>query len=405
MKQRLTLKDILKDQMTEEELALVNRSFEIVGDIAIVEVADEIAHLGKVIGEGVMRVNTSIKVVLKKSGIHHGEFRTQDLIHIAGENRKETIYIENGCRIKINPETVYFSSKLSTEREKLLVDLDDKKVLVMFSGSGPYPVVALRKNPNLNLMHAVEINPEGHKYALENLDLNKSYVKKCREYEMIKKFLMSIKQPIIDKKIMSMLNSLKVHFINGDVREVTPEMGLNEIDEVEGYKLHNQLFEMPHPIHTFNFLDDASFEILNLDFDDLDMNDDIKSLIILFLNKFNVTGKINGETYLFDDELSKSYLYSYLTSGEIFSGYDHIYMPLPKDAVEFLDSAFDCIAENGVIHMYDFVEEAVFPQECENKVLAVAKQFGKKIEILQTRKVGQYSPRKYRVCCDFKVLE
>ena len=405
MKQRLTLKDILKEKMTEDELSYVNRSFEIVGDIAIVEIAEEISHLGQIVGEGVMKVNTSIKVVLKKSGIHHGEFRTQDLIHIAGENRKETIYVENGCRIKVNPETVYFSSKLSTEREKLLVDLDNKKVLVMFSGSGPYSVVALRKNPNLNLMHSVEINPEGHKYAKENLDLNKSYIKKSKEYEMLKKFLISINKPIIDKNIMSILNSLKVHFVNGDVREITPNMNLTEIDEVAGYKLHNQLFEMPHPIHTYNFLDDAGFDTMNLDFDELEINDDMKSLIVLFLEKFDVTGKINGVTYEFNDELSKSYLYSYLVSGEIFSGYDHVYMPLPKDAIEFLDSAFDSVSNNGVIHMYDFVDDSVFPHECENKILSVAKQFGRKVEILQTRKVGQYSPRKYRVCCDFKVLE
>ena len=51
------------------------------------------------------------------------------------------------------------------------------------------------------------------------------------------------------------------------------------------------------------------------------------------------------------------------------------------------------------------VAETAFPFETENKVIKASKKFSRKIEIIQTRKVGQYSPRKYRVCCDFKVLD
>jgi len=382
-----TLKEILSDKINSDELELVNRSFEIVGDIAIVEIPEEINHLDKIIGDGVLKLNSSIKVVLKKSGIHHGEFRTQDLIHIAGENRKETIYTENGCRIKINPETVYFSSKLSTEREKLLVNLNNKNILVMFSGSGPYSVVGLRQNPDVNIMHSIEINPEGHKYALENLELNKNYVKKSRVYEMLKDFLRSINKPVIDKKLISILNDLKVHFINGDVREIVPSLNLKEVSDV------------------LDFLISADFDVLNFDFDSFELTDDRKSLMILFSDKFNFTGKIGGKTYLFDDKLSKSYLYNFLISSELTTKYDEIYMPLPKDAEHFLDCAFSVVKSGGIVHMYDFIHENDFPFESENKVIEAAKKFNRKVEIIETRKVGQYSPRKYRICSDFKVLE
>ena len=40
----------------------------------------------------------------------------------------------------------------------------------------------------------------------------------------------------------------------------------------------------------------------------------------------------------------------------------------------------------------------------EPKGEKAAEKNGVKVEIIETRKVGQYSPRKYRVCCDFKVL-
>jgi tRNA G37 N-methylase Trm5 len=398
-----TLKEILKEKITDKELELVNRSFEIVGDIAIVEVPDEISHLDKTIATGILELNSSIKVILKKSGIHHGEFRTQNLIHIGGENRKETIYKENGCRIKINPETVYFSSKLSTEREKLLTNLNNKNILVMFSGSGPYSIVALRQNPDINIIHSIEINPEGHKYAIQNLELNKNYVKKSKTYEMLKKFLQSIEKPIIDKKLISVINKLKVHFINSDVRKIIPEMNLKEVKNLPEIKLHNKLFEM-NSKNIFNFLVDSKFSFLNFDFDNFELDEINKSLIILFTEKFNFTGKINKKTYLFDDKLTKSYLYNYLITKELTTKYDEIYMPLPKDAEHFLDSAFKASKKETTIHMYDFIHENDFPTETENKVLETAKKLNKKIKIIQTRKVGQYSPRKYRVCCDFKIL-
>ena len=79
-------------------------------------------------------------------------------------------------------------------------------------------------------------------------------------------------------------------------------------------------------------------------------------------------------------------------------------MPLPKDAHVFLESAFISGAKNSIVHMYDFVHEDDFPLQSENYVKKAAEKYGKKIEIIETRKVGQYSPRKYRVCCDFKIL-
>jgi tRNA G37 N-methylase Trm5 len=39
----------------------------------------------------------------------------------------------------------------------------------------------------------------------------------------------------------------------------------------------------------------------------------------------------------------------------------------------------------------------------EDKVIKAAKKLGKEVEIISTRKVGQYAPGKYRVCCDFVV--
>ncbi len=308
-----TLKYFLADTLTEEELSLVNRAFEIVGDIGIIELDEALVKHEKKIGEALLEVNKSLKTVLKKSGVHHGEFRTQDLVYVAGEEKYETIYQENGIRLVINPGTVYFSARLSTERAELMDRLEpNKRVLVMFSGAGPYTFTALRKQPNLSKIVSVEINPEGHKYALQSLELNKSILKKSDEFKRRVEELKSVGKYVNEKEILNKLVEDKVQFYNGDVREIVK-----------------------------NELKDEKFDV--------------------------------------------------------------IYMPLPKDAELFLDSAFSVADKGCIVHMYDFVHENDFPHQSEDAVRAAAKKFGVEVEIVETRKVGQYSPRKYRVCCDFIV--
>jgi tRNA (guanine37-N1)-methyltransferase len=68
---------------------------------------------------------------------------------------------------------VYFSVRLSTERSRLAsLVKPGERVLVMFSGCGPYTCV-FGKNTKAKEIIGVEWNPLGHQYALENIKLNK----------------------------------------------------------------------------------------------------------------------------------------------------------------------------------------------------------------------------------------
>lgn len=153
-------------------------SFDHIGDIVIV-------------GETVTKKDAkqllngnNIKVVLRKKGIHAGEFRTQKLEWIAGEKRKETLYRENGVEMKLNVESCYFSPRLGTERMRV-AELVKKgeNILVLFSGVGPYPLV-LAKHSKASVIIAVEKNPEAHRYAFEN----------CRKFTQIILYNMDAKQ-------------------------------------------------------------------------------------------------------------------------------------------------------------------------------------------------------------------
>lgn len=403
---KTSLKDYLSEILSDEELELAPRSFEIVGDIAIIEIPKQLEKYESQIGEALLSVNSAIKVVLKKSGIHGGEFRTQNMEYVAGENRKETVYQENGIKLMINPETVYFSARLSTERAELMESLKkNKRVLVMFSGAGPYTFVALRKQPNITRITSIEINPEGHKYALESFKLNKNLLKKSELFKNIKQFLKYNHLPQNEKRLIDILNKLKIGFINADVREGIKNFKLKEYNEpIENF--HNEILKQ-EPSDVFNFLREAEFKTINLDLDNFEINDEILYLLILFTEKFNFICKKEEKQYIFDSNLLKGFLINSFELSkplEETTKYDEIYMPLPKDAELFLDSAFEVADKGAVVHMYDFVHESEFPQKSENAVKAAAEKLGKKVEIIETRKVGQYSPRKYRVCCDFQIL-
>ncbi|MFW5705162.1 MAG: class I SAM-dependent methyltransferase [Nanoarchaeota archaeon] len=405
---KTSLKDYMQEFLTKEEFDLAPRSFEVVGDIAIIEVPEELISKEKQIGESVLKVNSSIKTVLKKSGIHGGEFRTQNLEFVAGENKKETEYVENGIKLKLNPEIVYFSAKLSTERETLMGKLaPENRILTMFSGCGPYSLVALKKQPNLARVDSIELNPEGHKYALENLSLNKNLLKKSEFYKNLIEFLRENKLPVKEKELISNLNKLRIHFICADVKSEVKKFKLeNRNDYVESSD--NFMFEL-EPAKAFEKLKNLPENSrLYIEKESISNPIPYAYFLVMFAEKFEyVLYDKNENTYRFFDDFNKGYLLNFFEgiSIENLTRYDEIYMPLPKDAWQFLDSAFEVVAKNGIIHMYDFLDEEEIETGSKKKVLDVAKKLNRKVEIIETRKVGQYSPRKYRVCCDFKVLD
>ncbi|MEM4637624.1 MAG: class I SAM-dependent methyltransferase family protein [Candidatus Woesearchaeota archaeon] len=174
------LKENLAEKLSEEELKFVKTAHDIVGDIAILEIPKDLTEKEKIIAETLLSINKNIKTVLKKADVHEGIFRTQKMIFLAGEDKRETFYKENNCIFKVDVEKVYFSVRLSNERKRIFALVKPmEEILVMFSGAAPYPVV-ISKNTKAKHIVGIEINPEGHKYGVENIRLNK-----CKNIELI----------------------------------------------------------------------------------------------------------------------------------------------------------------------------------------------------------------------------
>ncbi len=408
-----SLKENLKEIIPLNLIDKVKRSFEVVGDIAIIEIDPELIEYEKIIANKLLQTNKHIKTILKKNGIHKTEFRTQDLIYIAGENKFETKYKENDVTLFVNPKEVYFSSKLAKERGELFkTDFTNKKILVMFSGLGPYSIVGLKKSPNLARIDSIEINPVGHQYALKNIEHNLSIIKKSKIYIELIQFLRENKIYIKEKELMKSFIDLKCHFFNFDVREKVKDLNLEKYkideDKIGEIEFDNKKFLTLNNEETFSYFKEK--EIINIDFDNFELNyfNNILIYLLIYFNKKHLLIKIDNQFFHLKDNFSKSFLLNYLQISKPKKfienlKYDEIFMPLPKDAQNFLDCAFFVSQKNTIVHLYDFVHINDFPTKTETEVLEIAKKHNINIKILNTRLVGQYSPRKYRICCDFKI--
>ncbi|MBN1386778.1 class I SAM-dependent methyltransferase family protein [Candidatus Woesearchaeota archaeon] len=171
---KLVFKDFLFENLNSQELGSLVTSFDVIGDIAILEIPGELVPKEKMIAEALLLSHKNIRTVLKKAGSHEGTFRTQKMKYLAGERKKETVHKEYGCCFMLDVEKVYFSPRLGNER-KIIAKMVKKgeSVLVMFSGCAPYPIV-LSRNTKAGDIVGIEINPAGHDYALKNIALNKA---------------------------------------------------------------------------------------------------------------------------------------------------------------------------------------------------------------------------------------
>ncbi len=167
------LKDVLQPVLTREEIGFLVRSYDIVGDIAIIIVPPALSTKEKLVAEALFKIHKNVKTVAKRSGIYAGEFRTIALEVIGGEAVRETEHRENGVRFFLDPGKVYYSVRSSNERRRIsrLIGRGEE-VLVMFSGIGAYPLVISRNSPAGEIV-GIEKNPEAHQSAVKSLAANR----------------------------------------------------------------------------------------------------------------------------------------------------------------------------------------------------------------------------------------
>ena len=187
-------------------------SFELVGDIAIINELDQ--HSEDEAVEAILE-HHDVKTILLKTNPLSGEFRVGDYRRLYGEET-ETTHKEHGYYFKVDPTKVYYSERFSTERKRIQRQIQEgEKILVMFAGVGPFAILSAEK---ADKVVAIEKNPEACNYLKQNIKLNDL-------------------QTVIDPEC-------------GDVREITPDLD-NKFDRII----------MPLPGSSTKFLDLAAEKI------------------------------------------------------------------------------------------------------------------------------------------------
>lgn len=163
---------------------------DIIGDIAILKLPFNMKEKEKKkIAEKFLKTHKNISTVLEKTGKFSGRLRKPETKFLAGEKKKETVHVESGCKFFLDVDETYFSPRLAEHRKNVLEKIARKlksgsKVLVMFAGVAPWPIVLAKilktKYPKKEIeIISNEINRKANMFAEKNIKLNKlrTYVK------------------------------------------------------------------------------------------------------------------------------------------------------------------------------------------------------------------------------------
>jgi tRNA (guanine37-N1)-methyltransferase len=148
------------------------KSFDIIGDIAIVDIPQDIEYQKEEIAQ-ILLYRKPIRTVVQKGSAVGGELRTRTFHNIGGEPKTETIHTEYGLRFRVDITKVYFNPRLATERWRIAQNVNPGEVITdMFCGVGPFSLM-MSKFSRAEKIYAIDINPEAIKFLKENLKINK----------------------------------------------------------------------------------------------------------------------------------------------------------------------------------------------------------------------------------------
>ena len=166
------LKRVLQDVLSEEENEQLISAFDQIGDIIIVRIPDSLVSKKQIIGKTLLEQVSTANSIFYQSSPVEGDYRTRKLEVIAGEDKTQTEYKENGCRFIVDVEKAFFSPRLSTERERIAGLVKDGEVIInMFGGVGMFSLLAAKDTACT--VYNIDLNPVAAQLCKENAQINK----------------------------------------------------------------------------------------------------------------------------------------------------------------------------------------------------------------------------------------
>jgi tRNA (guanine37-N1)-methyltransferase len=153
----------------------VPTGFELVGDIAHMNLSQDQMPYRFIIGQTILDKNKNLRSVVAKIGKIESKFRFYECECIAGDpSEMLATVVEDKIRFRVDITQVYWCSKLGTERSRLIERFfkPGEVLCDMFCGVGPLAIKAVKRVRDFKAI-VNDLNPAAIKFVEKNLILNK----------------------------------------------------------------------------------------------------------------------------------------------------------------------------------------------------------------------------------------
>ncbi|MCD4816824.1 MAG: class I SAM-dependent methyltransferase family protein [Methanosarcinales archaeon] len=169
-----TLRDLMREHLDNDKLALLPGGWQMIGDIVVISLHSDLYPERKQVGDAMFKLYPNCKSVYLDEGIS-GKLRRprRELVAVRdGVNDPAiTVHNENGCRFRLDVTKVMFSKGNLQEKMRMSRLGKGEVVVDMFAGIGYFTIlIAVHSRPDKII--AIEINPESYHYLVENIRLN-----------------------------------------------------------------------------------------------------------------------------------------------------------------------------------------------------------------------------------------
>jgi tRNA (guanine37-N1)-methyltransferase len=167
-----SLEEALEDELDSEELELLPRAYDLVGDIAVLEIPEELEEYDEVIGHAFLSIYPHFSTILAKKGAISGVKRTRSYKFLAGKKKTSTVHTEYGIDMAVDLSKAYFSPRLLEEHRRVAEQVhDDELVVDMFTGVGPF-ALHIAKRTAAKIV-AIDINRDAIDLLEKSISLNR----------------------------------------------------------------------------------------------------------------------------------------------------------------------------------------------------------------------------------------
>ncbi|MCE4619741.1 MAG: class I SAM-dependent methyltransferase family protein [Desulfurococcales archaeon] len=170
------LRKIAEEVLGPGKAGKVWSRIDIVGDIAVIKkpfTPDVTLEDLRRLGEELVKRLPYIRSVWLAAGPVEGAYKTREYIHLAGEERSDTIYVEHGCKFHVDIRKVFITPRLNYEHLRVarLVGRGET-VTNMFAGAGLFSIIiACKSSPRK--VYSIDVNPHAYEFMVENARLNR----------------------------------------------------------------------------------------------------------------------------------------------------------------------------------------------------------------------------------------